>query len=266
MPRSPRRPSRAPAAALALLALGLSACAGTARRAAGPPPDAPAVYRSLLGRNLGLSAVRAVVEVRIAFAGRQVSLPGVLQLDAYGGFRLELLDPLDRPLSILFVEDGRIVQYWPARRAAASLAVFPAACGSVDPADWVGAILASSLAPVAGERLADRGMWGRDRSLERRRDGELRQSLRYRVEGGEPRPRLVSWYCADETVMQLRLRDWIEGAAWRLPSRLEIDYPKAGLSVQVELREVEANPPPSGQPLRPQLDDDVRWTSWNLPR
>lgn len=267
MPRSPR-PRRAARAAAALFALAVSAggCAAPLRQGAGPSPSPLEVYRSVLGRNAGLTSVRAVAEVSVAFAGREVSLPGVLLLDAYGGFRLDLLDPLDRPLAMLFVEEGRIVQYRPAQRSAASLSVFPAQCGGIDPADWVGAVIASSLAPVAGETLGVRAHWGGERSLERLRDGELRQSVRYRVEGGEPLPRLVSWYCGDEAVLQLRLRDWLAGSSWRLPSRIEVDYPLAGLSVTVELREIEGNPAPTGQPLRPDIGADVRWSAWNLPR
>jgi hypothetical protein len=246
--------------------IALAGCAVPRDRAEGPSPSPLEVYRAVLGRNEGLVAVRAVAEVRIAFAGREASLPGVLLLDAYGGFRLELLDPLDRPLAMLFVEEGRIVQYRPAQRLAASLSVLPAGCRSVDPGDWVAAVIASSLAPVAGERLGVRGLWGGERSLERRRDGELRQSVRYRTEEGESRPRLISWYCAEEAVLQLRLSEWLVASGWRLPSRIDVDYPNAGLEVRIELRDVEGNPPPTGQPLRPPIGDDVRWTTWNLPR
>lgn len=266
MPSGPRR-SRIARAAAALLPLAVLAggCAAPLRQGE-TPPNPLEVYRAVLGRNQGLQSVRAVAEVGVAFGGRTVSLPGVLILDAYGGFRLDLLDPLDRPLALLFVDEGRIVQYRPGQRQAASLGVFPAQCRGVDPADWVGAVIASSLAPVAGERLGVRAHWGGERSLERLRDGELRQSVRYRVEGGEALPRLASWYCGDEPVLQVRLRDWLAGPGWRLPSRFEVDYPKAGLSVTVELREIEGNPPPTGQPLRPAIGDDVRWTTWNLPR
>lgn len=264
MPRR-RRVARAAVALLGLVVLA-GGCATPLQRGEGPSPSPLEVYRALLGRNQGLQSVRAVAEVGVAFAGREVSLPGVLNLDAFGGFRLDLLDPLDRPLAILFIEEGRIVQYRPAQRQAASLGVFPRECGGVGPADWVGAVVASSLGPVAGERLGLRAHWRGERSLERVRDGELRQSVRYRVEGGEPLARLVSWYCGDEVVMQARLRDWLAGPGWRLPARIEIGYPKAGLSVTVELREIEGNPPASGQSLRPDIGGDVRWTSWNLPR
>lgn len=267
MPSAPRRSRRARAAlALGALVALAGGCAAPLQQGEGPPPSPLEVYRAVLGRNQGLQSVRAVAEVGVAFAGREVSLPGVLILDAFGGFRLDLLDPLDRPVAMLFVDEGRIVQYRPAQRQAASLGVFPQQCRGVDPADWVAAVIASSLGPVAGERLGVRAHWGGERSLERLRDGALRQSVRYRLEGGEPQPRLVSWYCDDEPVLQVRLREWLAGPGWRLPSRIAVDYPKAGLSVTVELREIEANPPPTGQPLRPEIGDDVRWTTWNLPR
>ena len=58
----------------------------------------------------------------------------------------------------------------------------------------------------------------------------------------------------------------VEALPLDLPSRIEVDYPKAGLSVTVELREIEGNPPATGQPLRPEIGADVRWATWNLPR
>ena len=169
MRRSPRRSrsplARAAVAIAAAAVLGLSACASQRPASAGPAPASGEVYRALLGHNIGLNSVRAVAEARISFAGQEVSLPGVLLLDSFGGFRLDLLDPLDRPLAILFVEGGRIVHYRPGPRLAASLGVFPDGCRGVDPADWVTALLASSLGPVAGESLADSGLWGSGRAL-----------------------------------------------------------------------------------------------------
>lgn len=269
MPSGPRpsvRAARPAAALLAAAAIGLAGCAGQRSATAVPAPAPEEIYRSLLGHNPGLSSLRAVAEARISFAGREVSLPGVLSLDVLEGFRLDLLDPLDRPLAIMFVDEGRIVQYRPASRFAASLAVFPAACRGVDPGDWTQPVLASSIGPVAGERLEDRSAWGGDRILERRRGGELRQSLRYRLTEGGTRASHVSWYCGEEEVLRLRLRDWLEGSSWQLPARLEIEYPGAGLAVRIDLKDVEGNPPSSRQPLRPPVGADTRWSTWNLPR
>lgn len=264
--RSGPQLARAAVALLAAALFALAGCAAPRPKSAGPAPTPAAVFQALLGRNPGLTSLRAVVEVRVSFSGREATFPGVLLLDALEGFRVDLLDPLDRPLALLFVDDGRIVHYRPAQRLAASLGVLPAECRGVDPADWVAAVTASSAGPVDGERLADRGLWGGERSLERRRGGTLLQSVRYRDEGGRLRPRLVSWYCDEEPVQQLRLGDWLEAAPWQVPGRIDIEYPKAGLAVRIELREVEGNPPPTGQPLRPRLGSDVGWTSWNLPR
>lgn len=252
-------------ALLAIVALGCAGCATQRPQTAGPAPSAVEVRRALLGRNPGLNSLRAVVEARISFGGRQVSLPGVLQLDVMGGFRLDVLDPLDRPLAIFFVEDGRIVQLRPGLRLASSLGVFPEGCRSVDPADWVPAITASSLAPVVGERLVEQSLWGVGRSLGIRRGGQLHQSIRYRDEGGQLRPSNSVWYCGDDPVLQLRVREWVQSAAWLLPSIVDVEYPKAGLAVRLELREIEGNPAPTSQPFRPRLDSDIRWTSWNLP-
>ena len=93
--------------------LGIAGCSSHRPGSAGPAPTPVEVYRSLLGHNQGLTSLRAVAEARLSFAGREVSLPGVLMLDSFGGFRLDLLDPLDRPLAILFADGGRIVHYRP---------------------------------------------------------------------------------------------------------------------------------------------------------
>lgn len=270
MPRSPRRSSsplaRAAAAIVAAAALGLIGCASQRPAASGPAPAPGEVYRALLGHNSGLTSVRAVAEARISFAGREVSLPGVLVLDSYGGFRLDLLDPLDRPMAILFSEGGRIVHYRPGQQLAASLGVFPEGCRGVDPADWVPAILASSIVPVAGERLVDKRFWGIGSALELHRDGKLRQSVRYGNDAGQSTPRQISWYCEEDPVLQVRLREWVQGSTWRLPSRFDVEFPKAGLAIVMELSEIEANPPPSNQPLLPRLGPEIRWTAWNLPQ
>jgi len=270
MLRSPHRSSSLPAlcagAIVAAVVFGISGCASHRPAASGPVLTPVEVYRSLLGRNSGLTSLRAVAEARLSFAGREVSLPGVLLLDSFGGFRLDLLDPFDRPLAILFAEGGRVVHYRPAQRLAASLGVFPEGCRGVDPADWVPSILASSVVPVAGERLVDRGIWGSGRSLELHRDSELHQSIRYRNNTGQAIPRQISWYCEGDPVLQVRLREWVQGPTWRLPSRFDIEFPKAGLAIRIELSEIEANPPPSQLPLLPRLGSDIRWTAWNLPQ
>jgi len=270
MPRSPRRSgfpvARAAGAIVAAAVLGLAGCASHRPVSAGPAPTPGEIYRSLLGHNPGLTSMRAVMETRISFAGKEVSLPGVLLLDAFGGFRLDVLDPLDRPLAILFVEDGRVVHYRPGPGLASSLGVFPGGCREVDPADWVSAILASSLVPVAGESLAESGLWGSGRVLELHRGGALHQSIRYGNEGGQALPRQITWYCGEDPVLQVRLREWVQGPAWRLPSRFEIQFPRAGLAIKMELSEIEGNPPPANRPFRPRLGSEIRWTTWNLPQ
>jgi hypothetical protein len=270
MPRSPRRSSsplaRATRAIVAIAVLGLHGCASHRPASSGPAPSPVEVYRSLLGHNIGLTSVRAVAEARISFAGREVSLPGVLLLDSFGGFRLDLLDPLDRPLSILFADGGRIVHYRPGPRLAASLGVFPDGCRGVGPADWAPAILASSIDPVAGESLADRGLWGSGRVLELHRGGKLYRSIRYSGELGQATPGLISWYCEEDPVLQVRLREWVKGPTWRLPSLFDIEYLKAGLAIRIELSEIEVNPPPSNQPFLPRLGTEIRWTAWNIPQ
>jgi hypothetical protein len=255
------------AAAVSAAALvGLGGCASQRPLASGPAPTPAEAYRALLGSNPGLTSLRAVSETRILFAGKEVSLPGVLLLDSYGGFRLDLLDPLDRPLAMLFAEEGRVVSFRPAQALASSLGVLPVSCRGIETSAWVPAILASSLTPAAGERIVDRRIWGVGRVLERRRGSELYQSIGYGSRGGQALPQLVSWYCDEEPVLQLRFREWATGTAWRLPTRFDILYPKAGLEIRVDLSEIEGNPPPSSQPLRPKLGPEIRWTNWYLPQ
>ena len=269
MPKSRRHsgfPFACAAGTIAVAAvLGCAGCASQ-RPAAGPAPTPGEVYQSLLGQNPGLTSMRAVVEAHFSFAGHEVSLPGVLRLEKFGGFRLDLLDPLDRPLAILFAEGGRIVHYRPGPALAASLGVFPEGCRGVDPADWVSAILASSVVPVAGESLADRNIWGSGHVLELHRGSQLHQSIHYVNEAGRSIPRQISWYCDDDPVLQVQLREWVQGPTWRLPSHFDIRFPKVGLAMDLELREIEGNPPASNQPLRPQLGTDIRWTTWNIPQ
>lgn len=267
MPRSPRR-SRTAAAGAVLFAAGLLAGAGCAALPAGTavPARTPLEsYRELLGRNPGLNSLRAEVEARFSYAGREISLPGVLLLDGLEGFRIDLLDPLDRPLALLFTRDGTIVQYRPGQRLAAALGVLPEGCRGLAPDDWVPAVLAARPGPVSGERLAEHRIWG-GRSLEIHRDGKLRSSVHFSTQAGRLVPGLVTWYCGEDAALQLRVRDWLQGTDWRLPSRIDVKYPQAGLTVRLELRGIEANPPPTGSPLRPEPGAGTRWSSWNLPR
>lgn len=243
----------------------VAGCAGP--RAAGPPAvsDPVELQRALLGRNEGLRALRAVVQARITFAGNRVSLPGVLLLERTGGFRLDLLDPLDRPVLILFPEGRDLVQYRPSAQAAASLGLFTRECGGMNAAAWVSTVLAGSPAPVDGEEVRPRTFLG-SRYLERRWKGELRQSVKYRAEGGELRPVLVSWYCGGEPVLQLKVKRWQEAGAWRLPERMEICYPQAGLTIRIDLAETEPNFTSAGGSMTPRLGPETRWSVWDLAR
>jgi hypothetical protein len=249
----------------AFCALGAAGCAGP-KPAAGPERSPAELYARLLGANAGLSSLRAVVEARLSYAGRRISMPGVLLLDTLGGFRLDLLDPLDKPVAMIFSEGGRIVQYRPGTGIAASLGVFPEDCRGVAPEDWVSAILASSTGPQGGERLAVRRLFAGDQILERWRKEGLYESVRFRVEGGEPQPRVFSWYCGEDEALRLKVtQPPASGAERRLPPAFEVGFVKAGLTVALELREVETNPVLSGSPVRPRLAEGTRWTTWRLP-
>lgn len=252
------------AALAALGAATLAGCLGP-KAPAGPERSPGEIYAAALGANAGLTSLRSVVEARLSYAGRRISLPGVLLLDTLGGFRLDLLSPLDRPVAMIFSDEGRVVQYRPGTGVASSLGVFPGECRDVAPHDWVAAVLASSSGPPAGERLSARRLFRGDRVLERWRDGALYQSIRLREEEGLLVPRVSTWYCDGEPVLEAETRGWVQGGGRRLPSSLEISYVKAGLTVALELREIEGNPSLSGSPIRPRLAEGTRWSSWRLP-
>jgi hypothetical protein len=57
----------------------------------------------------------------------------------------------------------------------------------------------------------------------------------------------------------------VSGGERRIPGALEVVYLKTGLTVALELREIESNPSLSGSPVRPRLAESTRWTSWRLP-
>ena len=251
---------------LAALCVAASAAGCASTRTSGELERSPEeISATIFSGNAGLRSLRAVVEARFSYAGRDVTVPGVLLLDALEGFRLDLLDPLDRPLAMLFTEGPRIVQLRPGAGIAASLGVFPAAC-SVGPRDWVAGVIASNAALGGGEVLSVRGLFGGDRSLDRSRGREVRQSVRFKMENGEPVPLLFSWYCGDDPAMQLRVREWVQAGGWRIPRVIEVRYLLAGFAVKMELREIEGNPALGGQPLQPRLPDTTRWTTWRLPQ
>jgi hypothetical protein len=206
-----------------------------------------------------------VVEARLSYAGRRISLPGVLVLNTLGGFRLDLLDALDRPVAMIYSEEGRIVQYRSGTGIAASLGVFPGDCKSVAPEDWVAAVLASSSGPQADERLSVRRVFSGDRILERWRKGTLYDNVRYREDIGGAVPRRFTWHCGDEPVLELRFPKSMPAGEPRLPTSFEIEYVKAGLTVALELREMETNPALADSAVRPRLAASTRWTTWRLP-
>jgi hypothetical protein len=251
---------------LAALCVAASSAGCSLTRTRGELERSPAeISARIFGGNAGLRSLRAVVEARFSYAGRDVTVPGVLLLDALEGFRLDLLDPLDRPLAMLFTDGPRIVQLRPSAGIAASLGVFPAACG-VGPQDWVAGVIASSPAPRAGEVPAVHGLFGGDYALERSTAAKGRHSVRFKMENGEPVPLLFSWYCGDDAALQLRVREWVQVGTWRFPRVIEVKYLLAGFSVRMELREIEGNPALGGQPLQPRVSDTTRWTTWRLPQ
>lgn len=249
------------AALAAAAALALAGCATTGGRTIA----ADEAHRALLGPNPGLRAVRAFAEVGIRYLGRVVSLPAALVVDQGKGFRIDLLDPFDRPLAIVFADRGRIVQYRPAANEASALSLFPEACGGLDPALWTAALLASSAGPDDRVRERVRRTWSGDYLLERSLGPELVHAVRFDDVDGRPQATRNAWYCSDGLVMTLRVERWLEDSPWRLPAVFEVDYAHAGLRVRFELLAVDVNPmatPATG----PRPAPGTRWSPWELPR
>lgn len=263
------QPGRVPAGVTRALLAGAwlalaGGCATTGAGTAAGVGSAADVHRALLGKNPGVTALRALVEARVTYAGNAVSLPGALLLERAAGFRLDLLDPLDRPAGILFAEGAELIQYRPAANSAASLRPFPEECRGVRPADWVPVLLSSSAGPEAGtsEQLGSRPFG--NSVLERFGTDGTRQIIWFRPAGEELLPTKVSWHCGDETLLELRVRSWLAGSPVRFPARLEVSYPLAGYQLRLDVKEIQANPPPAGD-LLPRIGPDVRWWVWRLP-
>jgi len=203
------------------------------------------------------ATLRGEAEVTLVMAGRSVSMPGAVLLGGSGTFRIDLLDPLDRPAAIIFAEGKRIIQYRPSAREAAALAALPAACRALAPDGWVPFVLGS--APSGEEGFEAVSWFGRD-SLVRYERGAVAVKVEYRGQDGGSVPTRVNWYCGDEIAMRLRYDDGEAGGS----RRFTVEYPLARLKVKVGLGESETGIPLPDALFHPRLPAGTRWTGWDL--
>jgi hypothetical protein len=249
-PRIPRIRAFLFAALFAALLPGGCATTGAGR------PDASALLTELFPGDVGRT-LRGEAEVTLSLAGRSVSMPGALLLGGSGNFRIDLLDPLDRPAAIIFTGDGRIVQYRPAAREAAALAALPAACGALAPDVWVPYALGSV---PSGEQGFEAVSWFGKTSLVRYERGRMTARIEYAGRDGAGVPTRISWFCGDEIAMRLR---WDGGEAGGSRG-FTVEYPLARLKVKIRLGESETGIPLPEALFRPPLPAGTRWTGWDL--
>jgi hypothetical protein len=204
--------------------------------------------------------LRGEAKITLAMAGRSISMPGAVLLGGSGTFRLDLLDPMDRPAAIIFTEGKRIVQYRPAAREAAALEALPAACRAVTPDGWVPFALGS--APPGDGRFQAVSWFGKD-SLARYERARVAVRVEYDGSDGRTAPVRVSWFCGDEIAMSLRYDDG-EGGEAGSSQGFTVEYPLARLKVKVRLGEHEAGIPLPEALFHPRLPAGTRWTGWNL--
>ena len=237
----------------------LTGCAalGTGRQGLEPP-----TLEELFPAPPGPS-VAAEGNVTLSMAGRRASLAGAVLLSAPSSFRVDLLDPLDRPAAIVFGEGERVVQFVPSALAAARLSPFPGQCTGIPAGAWVP--YAAGAGPPAGQRGDFRALrWLGGLSFQRWESGEIREQIDCGVDAGSWFAERVTWFCGGDPVLRLELEppDRREGGEGRL--LFSVRFPAPGLTMGFDLRAVnrEAAPPPDL--LRPPLPQGTRWTSFDL--
>ncbi len=249
-------PGRAALAAGALLLLTGCGALGTGRRA-------PASLEEVLSPGPGRDGISAEAEVTFSMTGRRVSLPGAVLLSAPSAFRVDLLDPLDRPKAIVFADSQEIVQYVPAALAAARLRPFPAACGTLLPAAWVPYALGTG--PPVPQRPKFRSLsWLGRLSFQRREGGELREQIDCGADERGWFAEKVTWYCEGHPVMKVIMDRPDREGEGGTPRRFTVRYPSAGLKIDFALKSVAGEAAVAPDLLRPSLPPGTRWTAFDL--
>jgi hypothetical protein len=201
----------------------------------------------------------AEAQVRISYGGRGVSLPAAAAFRPPSDIRIDILDPLDRPVAMIFLRNGQIVQYRPGDGVAAAVTLFPEGCRNVDAGAWAG--YAFGTGPDSEVRKSFRPPWLGLQELLRYSGGALAERIVYRKEGGRLRLKKVEWYCRGDVAMTLSPEDDAgKGLAWGG----SIAFPLGGLSIDLEVGEVMGLPGIDESFFRPRLPAATRWLEWRM--
>jgi hypothetical protein len=246
----------------ALILLSLAGCASLSGRTEGRPSPEETV-RELFPFPVGTGVLRGEAEVSLSLAGREVSLPAAFVFRAPEGFRLDLLDPFDRPAAVVYGDGLRLVQFRPAASAAALLRPLPDRCGNLAAGEWVAALLGTPPRVSGGGSYSRFSLWGAPRLL-RYEGGVLTQRIDYRQEDGAPVPREVTWYCREEAVLRLIFRSFLDLDGRRFPREFVVTFPRARLKMEFLLEAAEFVDAVDDGLLHPDLGPGVRWKEWTL--
>ncbi len=257
--RERRLGSSLAAALLAAAVLSLPACATT------PGTGAVDTLEALFPGGAGAGSLRGEAEVTVSLAGGSVTFPGAVILQAPSSFRIDLLDPFDRPAAVIFSRGGELIQYRPSAAEAALLRPLPDGCRSVAPDGWVPFVLGAGPPPAGMDSYRAVRWFGGD-SLVKYEWGTIAVKIDYRPDGEGTSPSTVSWYCGEEIAMRLEFGEMRPVGGARIPGSFTVNYPGAGMKVSVALGAVEAGVPLDASILDPPLPARTRWVEWDLVR
>jgi hypothetical protein len=246
-------------ALLTAAVLSLPGCATT------PGTGAVDTLEVLFPEGAGAGSLRGEAEVTVSLAGGSVTFQGAVILQAPSSFRIDLLDPFDRPAAVIFSRGEDLIQYRPSAAEAALLKPLPDGCRSVSPDGWVPFVLGEGPPPAGVESYRAVKWLGGD-SLVRYERGTIAVSIEYGPEGETNSPSRVSWYCGEEIAMRLEFGEMRPVGAKRIPGIFTVNYPGAGMKVSVALGMVEAGVPLDASVLDPPLPARTRWVEWDLVR
>lgn len=251
----PRKALRA--AGLPLLLLFFAGCAGLSPSG----PGSTDILERLFPAGQGGGGHSAEANIRISYGGRGVTLPAAAAFRAPGDFRIDVLDPLDRPVAMIFLHDGRIIQYRPASSVAAAVTLMPKGCSGIAAGAWAGYAVGEG--PSAAERPLYRPSWPGLRELLRYEGGFPAERIVYSDGGEKPGLKKVEWFCRGDLVMKL-VPAPSGGMAEGEPSRFAVSFPYAGLSIELEIGDLVPFPGADEAFFHPLLPATTRWAEWRL--
>jgi hypothetical protein len=247
-----------------LLCAGIiQGCAGLSGGGFKSPESPEEILRSLSRPRERGYTLRGEAEVTLSLDGRRVSLPGAVLLRPPDRVRIDLLDPLDRPVAVIFSEDARLVYYQPGSATAAALFPLPRGCREVTPGRWVEVLAGAVGGGETGGGWQVHSLPGRKR-LARYDAATLQQEIEWLDEGGELLPRSSVWYCDGEPVLRLRVTSFRREGPESLPVDFTVAFPGSGLVMAFRFTALETVGDLAEGLLTPALPRRVRWTSWDL--